>query len=115
MGVADLQRVEGPFHQIEAPGYGVVALGELETAADAGVAVLGQNGQHVRVEVRLAVAIARQRHGETNQVITGKRSYDLAADALRHHKDTAGDGSAVPLSPHFDLRGAPHPKAVGRG
>src|SRR5258708_3970440 len=103
MGVADLQRIEGPLHQIEASGDGVVALGELEAAADAGVAVLGQDGQHVRVEVGFAVTVAGQRHGETDQGVAIECSDYLAADALRHYKDTPGDDVAIAVAPDFDL------------
>src|SRR5271168_1991707 len=104
MGVTNLQRVEGPLHQIEAAGDGVVALGELEATANAGVAVLRQDGEHVRVEVGFAVPVAGQRHGETYQGVAVECPDHLAANALRHHEDTPWDDVAVAVAPDLKLQ-----------
>ena len=47
-GVAADQRVERPGHQVEALGQHTLALRPLEPLADAGVAVAGAHGGHVR-------------------------------------------------------------------
>ena len=90
MGVSDLQRVEGPLHEIEAAGDSVVALGELEAAANARIAVVRQDGKHVRVEVWAAVTVAGQRHGEAYQGVLVEGTDDLAADALCDDEGHAG-------------------------
>ena len=82
MGVSDLERIEGPLHQIEPAGDCVVPLGQLEAAPDAQVSVLREYGEHVRVKVRAAVAIAWQRHGETYEGLAVERAYYLTAERL---------------------------------
>ena len=104
MGVADLQRIEGPLHQTEAAGDGVVALSQLEAASDAEVAVLRQYGEHVRVQIGLAVAVAGQRHGETYESVSIEGADDLATDALRHDEDTPRDDVAIAVTPNFKLQ-----------
>ena len=58
----------------------------------------------MRVEVRPAIAVARQRHGETNQGVAVERADDLAADALRDDEDTARDDIAVAITPDLELQ-----------
>ena len=104
MGVFDLQRIEGPFHQVEAPGEGIVALGELQTTAQTRVAVLRQHRQHVRVQIGLAVAVAGERHGETDHRVAVEGPDHLAADALGHNKDAPGNEIAVAVAPDLELQ-----------
>jgi hypothetical protein len=104
VGVSDLQRVEGPLHEIEASGDSVVALGELEAAANARVAVLRQYGEHVRVEVWEALTVTRQRHGEAYQCVLMKGTDNLAPNALSNYEDTPRDDVAVAITPDFELK-----------
>src|ERR1700679_3216793 len=104
MGVADLERIEGPLHQIEPAGDRVVALGQFESASDTQVAVLREYSKHVRVQVRVSISVAWQRHGETYESLSVERADNLAADALRYDKDTSGDDVAVAITPNFRLQ-----------
>src|SRR5215469_14772848 len=106
MGVANFEGIEGPLHEVEAAGDGVVALGEFEPAAYTGVAVLRQHGQHMRVEIGFAVAVAGQRHGKTDESFALECADHLAADALRDYEDAAGDDVAGAIAPDFDLEHA---------
>jgi hypothetical protein len=103
VGVPDFQGIEGPLHEIEATGDGVVALGELETTADAEVAILRKDGEHVRVEVGFAVAVARQGHGEAYDGVSVEGSKNLTADPLRDHEDASWDDVAIAVTPDFEL------------
>ena len=72
------------------PGDSVVALGELEAAANASIAILRQDGEHMGVEVWQACTVAGQRHGEAYQGVLVEGPDDLAADALCDERRHAG-------------------------
>ncbi len=71
---------------------------------DAAVAILRQYSQHVRVQVGFTVAIAGQRHGETNDGVAVEGSDNLAADALGDHEDAARNDVAVAVAPDLKLQ-----------
>jgi hypothetical protein len=62
------------------------------------------DGEHVGVEIRFAIAVAGQRHGETDQRISVEGSDHLAANALRDHEDAPGDDVAVAIAPNLKLQ-----------
>ena len=75
----------------------------LSRRTNTGVAVLGEDGKHVGVKIGLAVAVAGQGHGESDEGIAVERSQHLAADTLRNDEDAAGDDIAVAVAPDFEL------------
>jgi hypothetical protein len=54
LGVARLQRIEGPGDQIQALGQHMLSLRQLELIADAVVAIVGMDAGHVRAVLELA-------------------------------------------------------------
>ena len=81
--VLDLGGVEGPFHEVEAAGECIVALSEFECAGDAAIAKFWDDADHVRVEVRVAIAEGWQCHREAygGRFLTQECAHDLPADA----------------------------------
>ena len=51
IGVLQLERIESPFDEIDSLPEGFLALLELEHAADAVVAIAGEDAQHVAMDV----------------------------------------------------------------
>src|SRR2546422_623584 len=51
VGVLELKRIEGPLDDVDAPLQGVFALRQLQQPAHPAIVVLGQDTQHVTVEV----------------------------------------------------------------
>src|SRR5207253_2033716 len=63
------------------------------------------HGQHVRMQIRIASARARDRHGETDQFPTIKCSDNLAPDLRRDDKKTKWDEVDIVKIPDFFLQG----------
>src|SRR5579885_3462854 len=70
--VAQLEWIKGPLNQPNAAGQGVLALKELEHAADAPVAVGGIDAGHMGVQVGCAFAKADNREGVADQPLDRK-------------------------------------------
>ncbi len=90
IGVLQLQGIESPLHQIGAPGQGVFPLLELQLPPQALVPVVWQHGQHVRVQVEAAFAVAGKAEQEADHLLTVERAKDLPAAAGGHHHDFLG-------------------------
>ena len=58
MSIFDFEGIERPFDESDAALQGVLALKKFQAAAHAAVAVIGEDGGHVRMEKRLAASAA---------------------------------------------------------
>src|SRR5437868_1165047 len=103
MGVFDLQRIECPLHSYQSTGQRVVPLSDFEAPAKARVTVLRHDRQHVRVQIRLPVAIPRQRHRKADQAVAVIRPDHLATNFRSDDKYTVWDYVAVAVPPDSKL------------
>ena len=55
------------------------------------------------MQVGFTVAIAGQRHGETNHCFAIEGSDDLSADALGDEKDSTGNDVSIAVTPDLEL------------
>src|SRR3989442_3812727 len=62
VGVSWFERVEGPLDEPNAATNGLLALEQLQLAADAAITILGQDAGHVRMEIGRAITNAGYSH-----------------------------------------------------
>src|SRR5512142_1892741 len=93
--VLDLERVEGPLHEIEAALQRVLPLRQLHAASQATVSVLLANGEHVRVQVEMAVTVPGNRERKADELRALEAADDLAADLFRDHEHAQRDEVGV--------------------
>ena len=104
VGVFGFEGIEGPLDETNAATEGVFALEEFYLAADAAVAMGGENGGHVGVEIgSLVVVTADVGLGETDENVAIKGAEDLAAGLIGDDKGGEGLGFKVAFAP--DLAG----------
>jgi hypothetical protein len=100
MGILDLEGIEGPFDQRDFAREGVLALLELQQAADARVAVLFQDPQHMTMQVRLPASLnAGDCQTETDHASGLESAEGLPADLGRGHKQAHRDQLGLVESP----------------
>ncbi len=79
MSVASFERVEGPFDEANVAGEGFVALKEFEHAADAAIAMGGEDAGHVGMEIAGGAADACHGETEADHGIAIEGANDVAA------------------------------------
>ena len=107
MSIAAAQWIKRPGHLFDPECECALSLGQFQLIADAGALVIVTNADGVRVKCSLASLEARQREGETDQLVPIKRFLDpeeiayaalyLASDQARGITGTAlvVDGGAL--------------------
>src|SRR5208282_4787874 len=118
MRVLDLQGIEGPLHQLKATSQRILALVKLQAAPEPPVAIALAHGQHLRVQVELAVPRGRDCKCEGNQFfshaffpaffltvasrwIANEGSYNLPADLRGDNEHADGNQFRIRELPHF--------------
>src|SRR5271165_7214915 len=84
---------------------GVVSLEQLDSASESGVAVVLFDRHHVRVEIRVSVAVSGNRHGVADEHVTVPRANQLAADFRSERENAQGNKFCVTEAPDFLLQG----------
>ncbi len=98
--VLRLQRIEGPVHDVDAEPEQLVALESLEPRADAAVAELGADGEHVRPVDEPAGLDPGQSEDEADHAAIGvEGAGGHAAHLLRRPEDGRRDQLAEVLAP----------------
>ena len=95
----DLQRIEGPFNQIDAPPKGLLTLEELQLAPSAPIAVRPQNRGHMGVQKGLSAAHARNRQGKADHAIAGECAHHLPAGLGGDDEERKGNDINIGRSP----------------
>ena len=93
MGVACLKRVEGPEDLMDAAAQGVVALRQFDEAAEPSILVVGHNGNHVRMKVRVPLFVSSEREREADHAIAIHCTQRLAAEVAGNGEEEAGTTS----------------------
>ena len=91
VGILGDQRIEGPFDQADPSRKGVFPLKQLQSPADAAIAVPVEHGRHVGVEKRLARAPSGNRQSESNQFAILKCAEDLPSRLRGDDKQRDGN------------------------
>src|SRR5215472_13796962 len=78
--ILDLERIKGPFDEVKSAGQRVVALRQLQTAAQAMIAPAVAHRQHVGMKIGVAGARAGNGEGKADEVIAVERADDLPTD-----------------------------------
>src|SRR5215472_10631812 len=104
MSILDLQRIEGPFHQLKTAADCVVTLGQLQAAPQSMVAPGAAHRQHVRMQVRMAGTRAGNGKRKTDKFLTVKGADDLPADLLPDDEKTQRHQVHVIKVPNFLLQ-----------
>ena len=99
MSVARFEWVEGPFDEANLAGEGFVALKKLQHAADAAIAMGGENAGHVGMEV--AGAAADPSHGEAkaDHGVAIERADDVAAGLIGDDEGDIGLDLEIGFAP----------------
>src|SRR5215470_17558284 len=108
MGILYLQRIEGPFDQLNAFADSVITLRKLHAPPEPMVAITLANRQHVRVQVSMSTTRARDGEDETDHVIillAIKRAQELAANLLTDYEHAHRYQVGVGKTPDFLLQG----------
>jgi hypothetical protein len=103
VGIFGFEGIEGPFDETDVAAESVVALEEFEEAADAAVAMSGENAGHVGMEIGSAVVEADDGFGEANHRVAIECAEDLAAGVVGDDEGDVGFGVEVGVTP--DLAG----------
>jgi len=98
--VLGFERIESPLDQSNIAAERVVALRELQLAADAAVAMGGENGKHVRVEVGGALVETDEGLGEADEAIAIEGAQHLATGVVRDDECNVGLGFELGIAPH---------------
>src|SRR5438270_7083955 len=102
--VLDFQRIEGPFQQVKAGLERVIALGQLQAAAEAIISPRLAHRQHVRVQIRMAGARAGNGESKADQLAAIKGADDLPADFPADHEHAQRDQVHVVKIPDLFLQ-----------
>ncbi len=103
--VFDLQRIEGPFDQLDVAVQRPLALFEFKAAADAGVAIVRQHAQHVAMNVILAAGFeAGNAKAEGDHFVFGESAKDLAADFIGHDEQALREKFDIVIAPDLALQ-----------
>jgi len=103
MGVAGFERIESPFDETHVAGEGFFALEKFEETADAAIAVGGDDGGHVRVEIGSEAVKADERHGEADHGVAVESAEDLTAGLVGDDEGDVGLGLEIGFAPDFAL------------
>jgi hypothetical protein len=103
MSVARLQRIECPLNDGNISGKSILALRQLELAANAEVLIFGQNSYPVRVQP--AERNGRERESKANHALLIKSAQHLADETRGYREDSAGINFEIGISPNRLLQG----------
>jgi hypothetical protein len=103
MGVADFERIEGPFNETKVAGKSFVALKKFEETANAAIAMRGEDTGHVGVEVGRGTVKADEGHGEADHGVAIECAEDLAAGLMGDDEGDVGFGFEFGFAPDFAL------------
>jgi len=84
--VFGFKRIEGPFDEADAAAERVFALEKLEETADTAIAMRGEHGGHVGVEVGGEAVEADDRFGEADEMVALESAEHLAARVMGNDK-----------------------------
>src|SRR6266571_4815997 len=105
VGVLDLQRIEGPFQQLNPLLDGVFPLRELQPPSQAMVAKRVAYSEHVRMQVSMPGPAAGNGKGKAHQLVALESSNGLATDFLADHEHAQRDQVHVIKIPDLFLQG----------
>ena len=101
MRVFGFEGIEGPFDETDAAADGVFALEKLEETADTTVAIRGEHGGHVRVEIRSEAVEADNSFGEADELVSIEGAENLAAGVVGDDEGDVGLDVEFGLAPDF--------------
>src|SRR5215472_10889093 len=104
MGILDLERIEGPLHQVKASLQRVIALSQLHAAPQSVIAPGILHRQHVGVQVSATGTRPGNRESKTDQIRAVESSNDLTADLLADDKEPQGNQVHVVETPYLFLQ-----------
>src|SRR5271167_3784321 len=104
IGVLDLQRIEGPLQQLVTLCDSVFALEQLNAPAEAPVSVPSFDRQHVRVQIGMSTANARNRKREAHEHFALPCADNLTANLRRQRENTEWHQFVISEPPHFLLQ-----------
>jgi hypothetical protein len=93
--VAHFERIESPFNQANSILQRIVALKELQAAADALILIGGEDAGHMGMQKGLSGVIPDQRKGESDEVFSIESAQNLPAGMLGHDEDCGWDGNLL--------------------
>lgn len=103
-GVFDLQGIEGPFDQFDVTIQSPQALFEFEATTDAGIAIVGQDAEHVAMDVELRAGFeAGNAEAEGDHFGAVESAEDLAADFVCDDEKALGEEFDVVVAPDLAL------------
>ena len=103
MSVAGFEGIEGPFDVTDAAMEGFVALKEFQKAADATIAIGGEDAGHMRVDVGSVVTKADHAESEADHNVAIECADNLASGAGGDNERDVGLGLEIGFAPDFAL------------
>src|SRR4029077_4690169 len=105
MRVLDLQRIKGPFQQLNSFFDGIIALRQLQSPPQAVVAVALPHCQHVRMEIGMPCPAAWNGKRKPDEFAAIERANDLPANFLTHNKHAQRNQINIVKPPDLFLQG----------
>lgn len=103
MGVLQLERIKSPFNEIDPTRDCIVALSQLQEAANTTVLKLGQNTDHVRVKINRSPVCANESQSESDCFALLERTQNLSTGLMSNNEHLAGHGVNLAVAPNAPL------------
>ena len=102
-GVLDFEGIEGPFDGVNALTETMFALLQLQRATDAAIAIFGEHGEKMRMDIRRSGMMSAETERETDETVVVKCAQDVTAGLSGDDEDGDGDEVGVRIAPDLAL------------